>query len=232
VAGEYLYLAATLIFLKSKNSVTLEEQMALKKEFAAEELDILSESDLVKRLLELQHYQKVSQLLWQLPKKGHEIFVRPRINRKKIIDTILTPIDKQELINVMMDYLFREKRKYTVIKRDRLSIKEKLHFLKEFLTPGTTVYFTELLEKHGGEDDQDNVVITFISLLELARLKQIQVFQNEDRGAIYIDVVSDLQNFDVDTANGFEPEDAPPLEGIVLAPVSAEKSVKQNEIQE
>ena len=50
-------------------------------------------------------------------------------------------------------------------------------------------------------------VITFISLLELARLKKLQVFQNEDKGSIYIEVKESLDSFDPESANGFEPED-------------------------
>jgi segregation and condensation protein A len=52
-------------------------------------------------------------------------------------------------------------------------------------------------------------VITFISLLELARLKKLHVFQNEDKGSIYIEVKESLDTFDVETADGFDPENAP-----------------------
>ena len=54
---------------------------------------------------------------------------------------------------------------------------------------------------------KDEVVITFISLLELARLKKLEIFQNEFDGSIYVDVVDSLDSFDVETADGFEPED-------------------------
>lgn len=207
VAGEYLYMAATLLLLKSKTCISEEETTLLKDQLnGADDIEIQSESDLVRRLEELQHFQKMGQKLWALPKKGHDVFVKPKVDRKRIINSILTPIELSKLNEAMMDFLYRENRKYTVVRRDRLSIKEKLQFLKTYLKDGTRTNFNELLDQDG-ERDLDNIVITFISLLELARLKRINIFQNEDRGNIYVDVVKSLEDFDVNQADGFEPED-------------------------
>lgn len=206
LAGDYLYLAATLLLLKSKSCVTEEESAKLREGLeGSAELEITSKSELVRRLEELQHFQRLGQKLWALPRRDHDIFVKPKVDRKAIVNSILTPLELETLTTVMVDLLFREKRKYTVVKRDRLSIKEKLIFLKTALAEGQQTELTKLIEGHGGET-RDNVVITFISLLELARLKRISIFQNEDRGAVYVDVVSSLEDFDVETANGFEPE--------------------------
>ncbi len=227
VAGDYLYLAATLLLLKSKVCITEEEQAKLQDELGIEGLNITSQSELIRRLEELQFFQKMSKKLWDLPKKGHDIFVKPKVDRKAIINSILTPMDQNALIMSMVDFLFRQRRKYTVVKRDRLSIKEKLVFLKNNLKLGDQRTFDELVaadnkarvwdvdgpEKSSeprdpNERNIDNIVITFISLLELARLKRINVYQNEDRSTIYIDVVNSLEDFDVDQANGFEEEGA------------------------
>ena len=176
-------------------------------------MHITSQSELIRRLEELQLYQKMSKRLWELDKKGHEVFVKPKVDRKAIVNSILTPMDLNSLTLTMVDFLFRQRRKYTVVKRDRLSIKEKLKFLKTNLKMGEQTTFDTLLELDGkaeeGKDASDNIVITFISLLELARLKRINVFQNEDRSTIYVNVVRSLEDFDVEQANGFEDENAP-----------------------
>jgi segregation and condensation protein A len=192
VAGDYLFLAATLLLLKSKTAIT-EDEVSRLKEGADGELNITSESELVRRLEELQHYQKMGEVLWALPKKGHEIFVKPKINRKAIVNSILVPMEVQKLTTAMTDFIIKEKRKYTVVKRDKLSIKEKTDF-------------DSIIESDGG-NNVDNVVITFISLLELARLKRLTVFQNEGFGTIYVQVVKSLDDFDVESANGFEEEE-------------------------
>jgi len=206
VAGDYLYLASTLLLLKSKNCVTEEDLSRLKDQIGVEgDLNITSQADLIRRLEELQHFQKMGELLWNLPKKGHEIFTRPKINRQEIINSMLVPMDLQKLTESMMDFLFKQRRKYTVVRRDRLSIKEKLAFLKSNLQKGTETDLDSLIEKDGGKNI-DNVVITFISLLELARLKMLEIFQNEDRSTIYVNVTQNLQDFDIDSARGFEEE--------------------------
>lgn len=233
VAGDYLFLASTLLLLKSKVCIAEEEMKSLESEFGVEGFNITSQSELIRRLEELQLYQKMSKKLWDLEKKGHEIFVKPKVDRKAIINSILTPMDLNSLTMTMVDFLFRQRRKYTVIKRDRLSIKEKLKFLKENLKLGEQVTFDHLLEQNGkaeeGKDQTDNIVITFISLLELARLKRINVFQNEDRSTIYVNVIRSLEDFDVEQANGFEDEapTAPPTEGVTdLAAQSRDKEEK------
>jgi segregation and condensation protein A len=238
VAGDYLFLAATLLLLKSKVCITEEEAKNLSEEFGLDGLHITSQSELIRRLEELQLYQKMSKKLWDLPKKGHDIFVKPKVDRKAIINSILTPMDLNSLTLTMVDFLFRQRRKYTVVKRDRLSIKEKLQFLKDNLKLGEQTTLDYLLEQGSkvaeDKDATDNIVITFISLLELARLKRIAVFQNEDRSTIYVDVVRSLEDFDVEQANGFEEEGAttpPPKEEDEIA-IKAKEDTKKDEVGE
>jgi segregation and condensation protein A len=206
VAGEYLFMAATLLYLKSQTVADESQDQNLIKITAGEMgLEIQTRGELIKRLEELERFQRLGNRLWGLNKKGHEIFVKPKVDRKAIENSILTPIDLQQLTETMMDLIRREKKKYTVVKRDRLSIKEKLYRLKSLLKQGETTQFDKLLD----ENDTSIIdkVITFISLLELARLKKLEIYQNEDLGNIYIDVKESLETFDPETADGFEPED-------------------------
>ena len=117
IAGDYLFLAATLLLLKSKNCITEEEQERLKDQIGdGEGVNITSQSELIRRLEELQHFQKMGEKLWGLPKQNEDIFVKPKVNRKAIVNSILTPMELDKLTLSMMDFLFREKRKYTVVK--------------------------------------------------------------------------------------------------------------------
>lgn len=220
VAGEYLFMAATLLYLKSQTVADESQDQNLIKVTAGEMgLEIQTRGDLIKRLEELERFQRLGQRLWGLPKKGHEIFVKPRVDRKAIENSILTPIDLQQLTETMMDLIRREKKKYAVVKRDRLSIKEKLVRLKAMLKEGETTQFDKLLDEN--ETGIIDKVITFISLLELARLKKLQIFQNEDKGSIYIEVKESLDSFDPETANGFDPEGESNEKAPAPAPVEA-----------
>ncbi|MCK5882979.1 MAG: segregation/condensation protein A [Bacteriovoracaceae bacterium] len=208
LAGEYLFMASTLLLIKSKSCVTEEESKDGGINGGSE--TVISEAELIRRLEDLQKFQKLGEKLWNLPKKGHEIFVKPRVDRKSIIDSILTPMDMDKLTISMVELIQKNKRKYTVVTRDRLSIKEKLNFLKSYLQKGVQSNFDEILIKDDSVEEQDrdvtNVIITFISLLELARLNKIRIFQNEDSEKIYIDVTSDFKDFDIELADGFEDE--------------------------
>ncbi len=226
VAGEYLFMASSLLWLKSQSAVDESEQNKIKLATDGA-IEITTKSELIRRLEELERFQHMGQKLWALPKRGSEVFVKPKVDRKAIENSILTPIDLETLTQTMMDLIRREKRKYTVVKRDRVSIKEKLIHLKEQLKVGETVEFDRLLDPN--ETSVIDKVITFISLLELARLKQLQVYQNEAMGTIYVEVKEDLSSFDVNTADGFDPEeeqkkaDAIAAE-IPLPPMSADES--------
>lgn len=202
VAGEYLYMAATLLYLKSKYCVTEQDQKI--KTVGEKEFEIQSCTDLIKRLEQLERYRRLGEQLIKLPKKGEDIFVKNKVNRKQIANSILIPMELESLTGVMIDLIQREKRKYTVIKRDRLSIKEKLKSLTESLKKGMVENFFNLIDRNKGRDD---VVITFISLLELARLKKLSVTQEKNYGDITVKVKENLGNFDVDTANGFDEEE-------------------------
>lgn len=202
IAGEYLYLAASLLYIKSKTVAEDEEEKV--RLANPEDLEITTKTQLIQKLEELAKFQKLGESLLLLPKRDEDIFVKPKVDRKAIQNSILTPMSLEALNEVMIDFMRREKRKYTVVKRDRLSIKEKLKELKSNLEVGNKTTMDKLINWDKGKDE---VVITFISLLELARLKKLEIFQNEPDGSIYVDVVDSLDSFDVETADGFEPED-------------------------
>lgn len=204
IAGEYLFLAATLLYIKSKDSVNLEQ--AEEKHQSDEDFEITTKAQLIAKLEELQRFQSLSQRFWnESYRLGEHIFVKPKIDKKSIQNSILTPMDLGELTKVMVDWIRRESRKYTVVKRDRLSIREKLKRLKQMLTPGPMTSLDKLVED---AESREDLVITFISLLELARLKRLEVFQNEAFGEIYVNVIKDLKDFDIESADGFEDEES------------------------
>lgn len=81
LAGDYLLMAATLLFLKSRYCVEGNEEKALEGlEISEEEISIKSKEELVRRLLDLYKFQKLSDLLWQLPRRDEEIFCRHKVN--------------------------------------------------------------------------------------------------------------------------------------------------------
>ena len=203
VVGDYLYLASTLIFLKSKTAVFGRESAEPEGvEGGDNPLGISDHAELVRRLEELAHFQRMGRKLWALPRLGQENFTKPRVDRRKAVDPLLVPMDLEKLLVSMMDVISREKRRYTVVERDRISIEDKLDFLKEALREGEEADFAVLLGEETGS--VDNIVVTFISVLELARLGKVRLFQDEGGGSIRVGVVESLGDFHLKELEEFE----------------------------
>ena len=117
----------------------------------------------------------------------------------------LPPLELNLLTEAMMEVLFRNKRKYAVVKKDKISIKATLEEMKKFLRLGDEKSLREIID-HVGKTEKIDIIVTFISILELARLGKISAFQNQETGEIYLRVVSALDNFDVREADGFDEE--------------------------
>jgi segregation and condensation protein A len=54
------------------------------------------------------------------------------------------------------------------------------------------------------EPDRTEIIMTFIALLELARLKKLKVYQNDTFGSIYLTLTEELGVFDPKLATGFQ----------------------------
>ena len=208
VAGDFLYMTAVLLFLKSKSFVSEEDVRKLIGIEGESDLHIASEEELIRRLQELKRYQELGQELWNLSKLGHEIYIKPKTNRKDILAEIIPPMDIQELTNTWIEFLRKKKKKYQVVEKDKISIKERLTFLKALLKVGEQTSFFDLLQKEDSADKEKKIrtIMTFISLLELARLKKIKISQEKRGSNIFIDVRESLADFNINLANGFEPE--------------------------
>ncbi len=224
IAGEYLYLAASLLYIKSNSCLVENELTAELKELAdehqngaPEKMLFTKREELIERLLLLEKLQHLGKCLWELPRKGDHVFTRPKIRRKEITDYFLPTMDSDLLAKAMLESLKRSLRKTTVIQKDRVSIRQKLLELKELLTEGQRVQFDELLKQIPIDPTLDpklerlSKVMTFISLLELGRLQRVRLFQNKALAEIYIEVLQSLADFDVDNADGFDQDETEDL---------------------
>lgn len=219
LASEYLFMASNLVWIKSRHIVSddpLQSSGILEGQVPV----IESEEDLIRRLKHLELFQSLGKKLGALQSLGVETFIRPRVDKKKLFTQSLAAIDRQQLINMMMEILKKDARKFAMVKRDRLSIKEKLIQLKSILLIGSKHLFDDLCRQtqvaHGssnGATARVEKVITFISLLELARLSKVSLWQADHQHPIEVSVLTDLAAFDIETANGFEEEQQEAIHG-------------------
>lgn len=196
VASEFLVMAATLIHLKSKRLLPGEQAPA---EAQASELPT-TEEELVRRLLEYKKFQEAAQQIRSLPIYGNDVFSRPNVFPPEK-QAVWKELDVTGLTLAFQDVLKRSRARTKVVIREPTSIPERISELSKLLLLNEMVEFASVIS---AEPTRSEIVVTFIALLELARLKKIRIFQNEVYGSIYIQLVESLDEFDPTLATGFQ----------------------------
>jgi segregation and condensation protein A len=202
VAAEFLVMAATLAHLKSK--LLLPKEAAVEEE---EEDGIDPRAELVRRLLEYQKFKRVAAYFDGLGRLGRDVFARPTARvAEEELDGQLADMDAMELVAVLARIFKRSKKKVVhEVFAEHMSIGARINELIDVFKGREHLTFEELLTF--GEDPiiRSKRVITFLALLEMARLKLIEVHQPRDAGTIY--VVPIHANLNIDPAeikSGFD----------------------------
>lgn len=175
VVGEYLVMAATLIQIKSA--------MLLPKPPRDDEEE--DEGDpreaLIRRLLEYQRFKDAAARLLAEVQLYRDTFPRPPLDEAprppRTLDELEAP-GLFELIEVFQALIKKHRNPVMhEVSRHELSIKDAIHSIAGFLdaTPRTTL--RELMAESTHADPVHRVVITFMALLEMAKLRLITLFQ-------------------------------------------------------
>lgn len=182
MAGEFLLMAATLLHIKSKMLLpaTAEE------EGEKEEED--PRAELVRRLLEYQRFKEAAQQLVKGPLLDREVFVRSffgdALAEKEAEEDVsgeVTLFDLLEVMKKVLEGLPAEE--FQEISMEHLNIKDKILHIMERLWEAESLAFTEL---YTASTPRREIVVTFLALLELLRLRMIRVYQGETFGTIRI----------------------------------------------
>jgi segregation and condensation protein A len=183
VAGEFLVMAATLIHIKSK--------MLLPRPETAQE-SLLDDEDprdeLVRRLLEHQKYKQAAEALHDRETTRSAQFLRPDSRVADAVDDGFEPeleVDLFSLLAAFKGVLGRvSRRERMILPPEKISIEDRMHQLLDRLSETDACGFEELFED--GDGSRGFMIVTFLSLLEMIRLKLIRVFQSGSFGAIRV----------------------------------------------
>lgn len=168
IVGDFLVMAATLMQIKSKMLLPAEELAALEEEDPRAEL--------VKRLLEYEKFKQVAESLRQREVGQQEVFKRPKTETPAEYKTL----GKEEtyfeasifdLINAFSKALKDIPREvfYEVVK-DQFTVEQKVHDILHLLLLQTEVKLSELFQKSKSKIE---IVVIFLAILELAKMKEI-----------------------------------------------------------
>jgi segregation and condensation protein A len=180
IAGEYLLMAATLVHLKSK--MLLPRPAEVEEEEEEEAGD--PRTELVRRLLEYQKYKDAAEQLATRALLYTDVFPRavaPEDAPRE--DAPLAEVSVFQLLEAFAKVLERVGGAVREVEVDRMSVTERIQELVERLARVERLEFRDLFED---VLDRRMAVLTFLALLEMARLRMLRLSQAERWGPIWI----------------------------------------------
>jgi segregation and condensation protein A len=180
VAGEFLVMAATLLQIKSKMLLPADET-AVDEEDGADPRE-----ELVRRLLEYKKFKDAARQLDEHERLWREIYSREQSPTVELEsdETLLEHVSLFDLVDVLQGILDRNPGKTLMeIVPDNLTVRERMNAILEMLEGQESVNFVELFEP---SCHRLVIIVTFLALLELMRLRTARVFQAEHFGPILV----------------------------------------------
>ena len=193
VTSEFLVMAATLLDIKSRMLLPREEDEEGEEEDPRDEL--------VRRLLEYKMYKFMSEELREKSRHAGLSYFREQ-DLPEEVRSYVPPLNYEELIgdrtaqslrNVFADVMKRRKSRVDPIRsgfgkihREVISVADKTLYIRAYLKSHPHADFREMLEL---EDSKEEIIVTFLVILELMKHQKIRITQEEAFGKILIDLV-------------------------------------------
>lgn len=183
VAGEFLVMASTLMYIKSRELLPLDQQAQVEGEDEGED----PRWELIRQLVEYKKFKDAAAQLQTLEARQENIF--PRLPGKLELD-IKTPVPRPDVslfdlltaVNTVLKRLGQRENQRDIFE-DKWTVSEKIEQIMRALQERSSLKFSELF---ADAVSRSEVVVTFLALLELIRLKQIVAVQSKAFGEIEI----------------------------------------------
>jgi segregation and condensation protein A len=199
VAGEYLLMAATLAYIKSRELLPPDPsaQAAGDGDVDLEELD--PRQELIRRLLEYQKYKEAAAQLGGRPVVGRNVWLRGMpahlvatgVEGSALAEAPLAEVPVFKLIESLEKVLSRARVKLSHdVVAERVSLSDRINELVDRLeregsfTFDSCFAFIDQVEEPVGLRAQ--IVVTFLAILEMTRLRMLRLHQASPLGEIYI----------------------------------------------
>ncbi|EEF57538.1 segregation and condensation protein A [Pedosphaera parvula] len=183
IAGEFLVMASTLMYIKSKELLPVEQQVQPEGEDEGED----PRWELIRQLVEYKKFKDAAAQLQVLEGEQENIFPRIPIKPEFAPEAPGKPeVSLFDLVNAVSTILRRITEREGATRdvfEDRWTVSEKIELIMIRLTDQPKVRFSELFAIAMSRTE---VVVTFLAVLELIRLKQLVCTQDETFGEIDI----------------------------------------------
>jgi segregation and condensation protein A len=181
LAGEFIAMAATLIHIKSRMLLPSYNEAG----------EVIEQEDprkeLVQRLLEYQKYQEAGKSLYERPLLGRDVFargIREKLDTKED-EIVLEDNALFALISAYRNALRSIKKKVHQVAARAQSIASRIMEIRDRLVVGSKVAMSELID--GATDKRRQILITFLSLLELGKMGLVSLYQTDTYTEIYVE---------------------------------------------
>ena len=184
VAGEYLVMAATLMYLKSKLLLPVDEDEE------DEPIDEV-EADLVRQLAEYRRFREAGEELRDRMVLGRDVFRREPSppDRGDDDDPGMKPVDMANLFEALRKVLATAAaRKPHQLSGEEVSVSDAVTAMVDRLRGSEKLRFDLLFGEH---PSRPYIIATFIGLLELIRLRIISVEQDAALTPIFVKLERD-----------------------------------------
>ena len=187
IASEYLVMAAELIEIKSKLL------LPNKSELDEDEFEEDPRENLINRLVEYKKYKDMISDFKKLEEKRRDIFTKEPMDLKDYTPDFYNDdndVSLDDLINALNKFLKRkedEKPLQTKITKKELSVTERTNSIRNILRKKKSVSFVELFEIK----TREYVVVTFLSILEMAKFGEIKIVQDNNFDNILVNLKED-----------------------------------------
>jgi segregation and condensation protein A len=171
IAGEFVVMAANLIYLKSRSLLPLDQQPP---EEDADEDD--PRWDLIRQLIEYKKFKEAAAQLHDRALEQERLFTRDDGSPPSDAPLPLHEVGIFQLIHAFQEVIKRVEAREDLreIFGERFSVSDKIEKILERVNSGNPVSFSELF---GQIVSRVEIVVTFLALLELIRLNQVRALQ-------------------------------------------------------
>jgi segregation and condensation protein A len=171
LAGEFIVMAANLIYLKSRSLLPRDQQPP--EEDAAEDDP---RWELIRQLIEYKKFKEAAAELNLRALEQERVFIREAGSSPEPEPLRLGEVGIFQLISAFQTVIKRMEARQDMqeIFSERFSVSEKIDSILQRVATGTRFRFSDLFS---GAASRIEVVVTFLALLELIRLKQVRALQ-------------------------------------------------------
>lgn len=185
IASEYLTLASELIYLKSRYLLPQDKDEEDDEEY------VLAKENLVNRLIEYKNYKEMTSVFKSLEEKRGEVFTKVPSNLSEYVSQNQVMVGGDVSLNDLLDAFkkYLDRRKYleplsTKVTNKEMSVSQRCGEIRGLLKKYGRLEFFDLFD----DFSKPYVVVTFLSILDMAKNGELVITQENNFDKIYCEV--------------------------------------------